>query len=261
MKKALLCLLVMFSAVTAFSQTEPGREKSESAIQKAKEKVAQTGSRDRLVFDFTYDNWYRKNLPGLSTKGMGFGFNFYFFYDILLGKSRFSVAPGIGFGVSNVEVNQQLAKRNDTTLVANFSTLTDDQKNVYRTKTNFTPFLDAQHISHYRINTLFLDIPVELRYRTKPNKRNKSVKVAVGFKGGILIENHTTVKNTGPDGNKEILKTAHYSDMSLFRYGPTFRIGYGPFSVIGYYGLGELFGSSGPQSIHPFSVGISVNGL
>jgi hypothetical protein len=252
----------MLFATAAFSQTEPGREKSESAMQKAKEKVAQTGSRDRLVVDFTYDNWYRKNLPaGVSTKSFGFGFNFYFFYDILLGKSRFSVAPGIGFGVSNVELTQQLLKKNDTTLVANFPTLSDDQKNSFRTKTNFSPFLDAQHIKHYRLNTLFLDIPVELRYRTKPNKRNKSVKVAIGFKGGVLIENHTTSKETGVDGNKEIVKTSHYSDLSTFRYGPTFRIGYGPFSIISYYGLGELFGSNGPQSIHPFSVGISINGL
>lgn len=255
MKKLLLLLLVVFTANTLFAQDTSANGNAAAAIaKKTKEKVAQTGSRDRLVLDFTYDNWIR-NVNGLSTKKMGFGFNLYFFYDVLLGKSRFSFAPGLGIGLSDVNTNQQLIKPGDSTTIDNYTA------NYDKTKTNFVPFQADQNIKRYMLNTLYVDIPIEFRYRSKPNKRNKSVKVAVGFKGGVLVENHTRVTQTGPDGNREVIKTRHYSDLSTFRYGPTLRIGYGPFSIIGYYGLGELFTSNGPQSIHPISVGISINGL
>ncbi len=242
MKRFLLLLTCSIFALGAYAQdTTATKDKT------VKEKVAQTGSRDRIVVEIGFDHWHQKEGKATDVKWFSRSYGFYFMYDLLLGKSRFSFAPGLGFGVSNVFTSKGLVEDSVGTRFASHleaSGVNDDD------------------VKKHKLVTNFIDIPLELRFRAKPNSKNKSFKFAVGFKGGVLFDSHTKIKFDSDARDKpRVVKVKNFIDLNRFRYGPTFRIGYGAFNVFGYYNLGELFKEAGPDGIHPFTVGISINGL
>lgn len=240
MKRFFLLLVCSVMALGAFAQEDT------SAIKKAKEKVAQTGSRDRLVFEIGFDNWHQQDGKVTDVKWYSRSYAFYFMYDILLGKSRFSVAPGLGFGISNVNTSKGLVEDSTSTYFADY---------------NQAYGIANDDVKKHKLSTAYVDIPLELRFRSKPNSRNKSFKLAIGFKGGVLFDSHTKLKYDTDRDKPRVVKVKNYADLNRFRYGPTFRFGYGAFNIFGFYNLGQLFTEDGPSGIHPFTVGISINGL
>lgn len=240
----MICLLLTGITTTWAQETEDDKKKDDD---KKNEEKVQSGSRDRLIVELNFVNWAQLDGKQVQTKWYSRGYNFYFMYDIILGKSRFSVAPGLGFGIENAVLEKALYQDTTTSYFVDFNDERVSPSN-------------ATDYKKYKLNTVYIDIPLELRFRGKPNARNKSFKMAVGFKGGINIDNHTKLKYEERD-KPRVQKNKNYDDIMMFRYGPTFRIGYGAINVVGYYNLGELFKSGGPSGIHPFSVGISINGL
>ena len=43
----------------------------------------------------------------------------------------------------------------------------------------------------------YVDVPLEIRFKTKADAQNQSFKFAVGFKGGYLVNSHTKYKDSG----------------------------------------------------------------
>ncbi len=215
------------------------QDESESA---EKKEPAENEASDRIVFGFSLDNWiYDKDeIDSLETKWNSWGFHFYYMYDVPMGKSRFSFAPGVGFSASWVKNNSSL---ND---------------NVDSIGTFFQPIP-----TDYKRNSLaasYFDIPVELRYRSKPNSKNKSFKLAVGCIGGVQLSNHTSTKAT-INGDTKITKDYRWDDIAKFRFGPTFRIGYGAINIFAYYSVLSHFKKDNGPDVHPFSAGFSINAL
>ena len=240
MKHFLLLLMCSVLGIGAFAQD------TTTVQDKVKEKVAQTGSRDRLIVEVGFDHWHQTDGKHTDVKWFSRSYGFYFMYDILIKKSRFSVAPGLGFGISNVFTSKGIVEDTASTYFADF----DDAYGIAE-----------DDVKKHKLTTSFIDLPVELRFRAKPNSRNKSFKVAVGFKAGVLFDSHTKLKYETEREKPRVVKVKNFADLNRFRYGPTFRIGYGPFNVFGYYNLSELFKEEGPGGIHPFTVGFSINGL
>ncbi len=243
MKKYFFTILLSSISLCLFAQ-EAGEDKTNS--EKAKEAVAamkpkSSGSRDRLVVDLTFDQWLH-NENGLKLKWHSRGFNTYFMYDIQLGKKKklFSVAPGLGISTSSIFHNTFLVE--DTVTGTELVVRNDNYK---RNKLGLT----------------YVDIPLELRFRSTPNAKNKSWKFALGFKAGVLIDSKTKVKQEDANGNMKIYKEKRYGDLNRFRYGATVRFGYGPFNFFGYYSLAKLFDKGMGPDITPISMGISINGL
>jgi hypothetical protein len=242
MKQLFIVLSAVCLTITAFSQTTDtlNHELKEKATA-LKEKAG--GSRDRIVVELTFDNWIH-NEDSLKVKWYSRGFNAYFMYDIQLGKKKlFAVAPGLGIGTSSIFTNSRLVE--DVDSLGGGTRLVERTDSYKKNKLGLT----------------YLDIPVELRFRSKPNAKNKSFKVAIGFKAGLLLDGKTKVKQKDADGNMKVYKEKRYDDLNRFRYGATFRIGYGPFSVIGFYSLSKIFDKGKGPGITPFSVGIAINGL
>lgn len=244
MKRFLLLLICNILVLGAYAQ-QPDSTGTENP-KKEKEKVAQTGSRDRIVVEVGFDNWNQADGKVTDVKWFSRSYGFYFMYDIILKKSRFSVAPGLGFGISNVFTSRGLVEDTVGTTFQNFSTAYG---------------VAEDDVKKHKLVTSFIDLPVELRYRAKPNKHNKSFKLAVGFKAGVLFDSHTKLKYTTANDKPRVEKVKNYVDLQRFRYGPTFRIGYGAFNVFGFYNIGTVFKESGPSGIHSYTVGISINGL
>ncbi len=240
--KRIITLALLLSSFVLFAQDDPNAApKEESMAKKAKEKVVNTGAKDRLVVDlFSFDNWVH-DVDSLNVDWYSRGFGMYFMYDIQLGKSRLSFAPGIGLNISNAYINTRLDDSVDS-LGTILRPITTDYK-------------------RHKLHLLFIDIPVELRYRSKPNEKNKSFKFAIGAKFGLKIDAHTKLVADDANGDRKVEKLKNFNDLSLIRFGPMVRVGYGAFNVFAYYGVTNMFKKDEGPKITSFSVGFSINGL
>lgn len=203
------------------------------------------GSRDRLVLDLNWNGWI--NTPdSVSVDWYSRGLNAYFMYDLQFGNSTFSLAPGIGLGFDNIYHNAQFSA-------------TDSMG------TLILPIPDSIDYKKNKFSTIYLDIPLELRFRSKPNSKNKSFKIGAGVKLGLLISSYTKFAGEGntfgiPQDEVK-LKIYKVPNMEKLRYGLTARVGYGPFNLVGFYGLSKLFEDGKGPGMSPITIGFSFNGL
>jgi len=230
MKKILFTIGLMAISFSVFSQ---------GAMNKAMTSVSH--SRDFLVISLTYDGWASK--PDSVGTGFNRGFNIAFMYDFPISKTKMSLAAGLGIGTSGVMLpDHELNMDDGTTDVPRFSA-TDDY-------------------SKYKVATTYLELPLELRYRSVPDNANKGFKAALGVKIGNLVNAHTKARsNLG--GAKHTVKEANKRFFNSWRYAATARIGYGNFALYGSYTLNGLFKDNGSSlaDIRPFSIGIAISGL
>ena len=219
------------------------------------------GSQDRLIGQITFDNWFHNaelsNGEDLQTEWYSRGVNIYVMYDIKFGdNSIFSIAPGIGYGHSSIFSNATIAQDS----AGSFFQPTPGEGDIG---------INGEEIQELKKNKLalnYLEVPIELRMRTRPNKKGNSFKVALGFKGGWMFDAHTKVKyevnKVSEDGTiTKKVKEKNIENIFKFRYGPTFRIGYSSINLIAYYGLSGVFEDGQGPDVTPFSIGISFNGL
>ncbi len=129
-----------------------------------------------------------------------------------------------------------------------------------------------KHIK-YSVNKLslvYVDLPIEIRFRTRPHPpkragmkvRKRNFRLALGFKVGYNIQSY--VKYDGDDFNslnKESIKYKKYriKNVNPFRYGVYVRVGYGKFSLYGFYSLSKLLKKDKGVDLQPYSLGLSVN--
>lgn len=178
--------------------------------------------------------------------------NIYYQYEIRILKSKFSFVPGIGFGLERYKFtnNYILINNNDNTS----SLVPAGQPGYPGTK-------KSQLITDY------FDIPLELRFSTRPEDPTKSFKVSIGGRVGYLFDSYTKIKY---DDNGETKKFKSHQSFNLnnFRYGLQARIGVGNFSIFGYYNLSPLFkngkdpspsANNVTTSMKNFTIGISLS--
>ena len=243
MKKYTYLLLLFFFATSlqVFAQEETIETTVETTDDFIEFKKNINKSKDRLVIDLSYDMLL--NLPdSIKTSGFSRGFNAYFTYDIVLGKSKFSVAPGIGIGNNNYFMNYSLSS---------------DSLGTY-----FNKISDDIDVKKTKIALSYIDIPLELRYRSTKKKKGSSWKLAAGIKAGMMIQNKWKYKGEDLSNNGSEVKFKSYDieNINKFRYGVMMRGGYGMWNVFAYYSLSDVFNDKGP-SMTPLSFGISINGL
>ena len=210
--------------------------------------MSRTG--DHFMLQLTSDHWIgTPDSIKSHMKGFSRGANVYVMLDKRFkSSSQFSVAFGLGVGTSNMY----------------FKKMSIDLKS----KTNKLPFnnLDSlDHFKKYKLTTAFLEIPVELRFAANPDNENKSIKAAIGFKVGTLLNVHTKGK-TLQDKNDATLNgyTAKETAKGFFnatRIAATARIGYGNFSVTGSYQLNNIFKDGVAADVKLFQIGLCVSGL
>lgn len=209
----------------------------------------------------------RPNIPGTFQLDLGFNFpsekggfntsffgsstvNLYYFYDMRLGKSKFSIHPGIGLGLERYKFN------NAKTLGYN-----DARDTVFMVSP------DLPNLRKSKLITNYVDIPFEVRFSSRPDDPNRSFKISLGFKVGVLYESFTKIKYS-EDGETKKIKDKQNFNLFPIRYGPYFRIGGGNFSVYASYTVSPLFKNRGfgelrsggniSENINNFTVGISL---
>lgn len=240
MKKLLILVLLLtgFTAVN-YAQDVTVNEEEES-LEFVKEKQE---PRDRFVFNLTFDNVFHKETNGFETSWASRGVGLYYMYDIPIKKSRISIAPGIGFSHVSYYHN---------------SNMVEDSTGTY-----FNPipdYKDNDDFKKHKLAVNYVDVPVELRFFSKPSKKGNVFKAAVGFRASVRLTAVNKETNKDNDYYKKF-KTKGYKDVSIFRGGPTLRLGYGAFNVIAFYSVTDLFKKNQGPAMTPFSIGISITGL
>ena len=110
-----------------------------------------------------------------------------------------------------------------------------------------------------KLNTLYADIPLEIRFKSKPNGEG-GLNATLGLKVGVLLDAHTKYKGndlaTGSD--KVNVKDRLVPELEKYRCGITARIGVGKFYFFGCYSLTTLFKKNNGPDMYPISFGISI---
>ncbi len=248
MKKYSILLLALISfSLFSFAQEKRGvlDDGIEDEIKEELQQNIPNESRDRLIFEFTHDNWLNKP-DNVDLRWYNRGFNTYVMYDISLGeKGNVGFAPGVGISANNVYYNGRM--------------LYDDSLDqVY-----FEKLADELDINTNKIGTTFLEVPLELRLRTNPDRNLKRWKLALGLRGGYLLNGHTKYKGQqyAANGGFESVKVKdlRIPSISKYRLGTSLRLGYGNFNIIGYLALTPFFERDRGPDIQQFSIGFSFN--
>ena len=153
--------------------------------------------------------------------------NLYYQYDVRILKSSFSFVPGIGLSLERFKFS------NDNTL----GYADGDLESIVMISPADAGFTDIKK-SHLITN--YIDVPLEIKYSTKPDDPARSFKISVGGRVGYLYDSFTKVKYK-EDGDVKKLKNKEDFNLNKFRYGLSGRIGIGNFSFFCYYNLTPLF--------------------
>lgn len=205
---------------------------------------------DHLVLQLSSDHWIgTPDSIKSHIKGLSRGLNMYVMLDKpFRANPRFSVAFGLGIGSSNIyfrKMSIDIKSKNTVLPFNNLDTL--------------------QRFKKYKLSTTFLEIPLELRFSADPENPNKSIKGAIGFKLGTLLNAHTKGKilqdKEGRNINSYTAKENNKSFFNSTRLAITARAGYGNFSLFGSYQLNNIFKDGVAADVKLFQIGLSLAGL
>jgi Outer membrane protein beta-barrel domain len=247
MKKLVGMALLIFLGHAVFAQsdtTKDGKKKPTYAS-------LNLGNRanDHFMIELSYDNWLGKT-DSMNTSGLSRGFAFYFMYDFpFKSDPHFSVGAGIGIDASNIFFH------NTDVLVA----AAGNQTLAFPNTSN------SDHFKKYKLVLTNLEVPLELRYAFNPENTNKSWKIALGLKAGVLLSAYTKGKNlenaAGQITNSFIEKQSSKQFFNGTRIVGTARISYGWIGVFTQLQLTSLIKSGAGPSINPYSIGLVLSGL
>lgn len=246
MQKLFLTLFVSFFLLTVSAQ-ETTSETQKGVSPEVKAKVNK--AKDRILLELGLNQMI--NAPSnVKFSALSRSFNAYFTYDVVFGKSNFSIAPGAGIGTDNFYHKKNgIAWSNNTHLKD--------------TVTSFPTLSDSVTAKKSKLGLTYFDIPVEFRFRSTPNKKNTSWKLAAGFKFGFLIGSKW--KYRGEDlttGTGDVrFKEFKVEGLNKFRYSVYARGGYGIFNVFMNYQISSVFQKGKGPQMYPLQFGIAICGL
>ena len=236
-----LLLAGFFASIDTYSQeTEPIEKK------KSKGRPDIPGS---FVLEFGFNQ--PANQPD-SLFDIGFWgsrtLNVYYQQDLRIGKSKFSVHPGIGFGLERYKLN-------------NYYTLGEVEDGTSKSIEFVPAWTDYPGVKKSMIIANYIDIPLEIRFSTKPEDPSRSFRASIGGRVGYLFDSATKIKYK-QDGENKKIKDKQNFNLNYARYGAFVKIGAGNFTVFTYYNFSPVFQKNkGPQKteMNNITIGISLS--
>jgi len=241
MKLSLTVCLLATTAFPVLAQTD-GPSKS-SGKPPVKVDLGKRPS-DHLMLQFGYSGWAPRP-DSILTTGFSRTFNAQFLFDFpFKADPRFSVGLGVGVGTDNIYLDRTTVDLKGRTQVA------------FRRDT-------VSRYKRYKLTSVHMEVPLELRYASKPANMNKSFKAAVGLRMGLPWTMYSKAKvDRDVNGNGGyVLKEKDTKFMNGLRALATLRVGYGNVSLFGTYSLTPVFKEGlGPQ-VNTWTGGLCLSGL
>lgn|GEM_PF-152371 len=185
-----------------------------------------------------------------ATKGFSREFNFSFMLDkAFKSNPHYSLGFGIGYSSSNLFFNGKYLDVKAT------STELPVSENITGTTNSFNKF---------KVVLNYFEVPLELRYSANMENPNKGFRLALGLKGGLMLNAHSKGKNEMDSDGSTVYGKGYIEKQYSKRYfkntrvSGTIRVGYGLFSVFGTYQLTQLLNTGAGPALHPYSVGLAL---
>lgn len=194
--------------------------------------------KDQLSFSFNSTQLIQ-NESNVKLSPFSRGINLQMMYPFVGSKSNIAMAIGFGLACQNYYLDQFINYNNDSLW--------------------FSVIPDSLNLKKYKLNTNYITVPIELRFRTNPNSNNKSFKIYAGFRVGMLINNHTKYVGYDPNTDDKIKKKKYnIKHIQQFDYGFTLRVGSGKIMLNGYYSLSKLFDDNKCCELIPYEIGLTL---
>jgi hypothetical protein len=192
---------------------------------------------DRLIVDIVYNDWYGDRSMFDNNWG-SIGINTQLMFDVVLTSAN-TMSFGWGLGWSRTN---------------NFSSL-QLERDVEEEATYLSSFSAGEEPLRYRFVANYVELPLELRFRTKGYQHFKFM---IGGKIGYQINAFDQSVNR-IDGNTYKTRTYNFADRNLLRYGATMRVGIRNWALFGEFFFSELFRNEASVYLLPFSCGVSIS--
>lgn len=240
MKKGLFFLFVFLStAFASWAQNPPVTPTdplpaNPRAVKKPKRQ-------DQILLDLHGSQILRQEGQKVRNKWYSYGFSFQLMWDQPIKKTPISFAAGVGVSNENYFIDRQ----------------------INRDATNSTYLTAFQNdFKRYKLSTTHIEIPVEMRFRIQPDRRN-TFKINLGFKVGYQLLARTKYVgkgyNYGVLDDKVKLKEYNIPGINNLKYGVYMRLSYSRYGITAYYQLSEMFREGrGPNGWNPISIGVTV---
>ena len=221
----------------------------DSTVKKKKAPINLSGrANDHFMIQLGYAGWAGKP-DSINTGGFSKSFNVYFMFDFPFKTNpKLSMAFGPGISSDHIQFKKTYVGIKDITETLQFR----DQS-------------DTNHFKKTKLNTTYLEAPVEFRYTANPLNSDKSFKFAIGAKVGTMINAHTRNKEwenkSGNTLNSYMMKESSKRFFNTTRLVGTARVGLGHFTLYGSYQITSLFKEGVAAEIRPFSIGLTISGL
>lgn len=155
---------------------------------------------------------------GLKQSKISTGFTFGFLRDMPINKARtWSIAAGLGYGIYNLNQNLLISKTNgDISYSINDTVAFDKNKLILN----------------------YIELPIELRWRTSTPDSHKFWRIYTGFKFSYLVFDRLKYVDENND-----YTVRNNADLNKLRYGAYVALGYNTWNFNVYYGLNPIFKS------------------
>lgn len=205
---------------------------------------------DHFMIQYGSDNWI--NAPdSINTSGFSRHFNVYALFDKpFKNNPRLSIGFGAGIGSSNIFFS---------------NTYVDIKSN--STALPFTNVSLTNRFDKFKLTSIYLEVPVELRWAQDPENTGRGFKAALGLKAGTLIKSFTKGKNLlDPNGvsvydSRYIVKESSKRFINGNRISLTGRVGYGNISLHGSYAFTGVLRTTAGPTMNNLSIGLTLSGL
>ncbi len=207
-----------------------------------------------LIVDIGVNTWSETptNLQLNTFQSKTFSFTYY--WDLPIGQKGLTFTPGVGLGTERYSFDQAFTIGSIADGDGVRTITADDLRDVIQ---------DGSTLGKTKAGMNYLDIPLEFRYYARGNDYSRGFRVALGAKVGVLYSSFTKYKYEDLAGRNRMVKDRKDMGLNRFRYGVQGRVGWGGFSLFGFYELSEKWdvAPEGGAETNTFTFGISLTGF
>jgi len=173
---------------------------------------------DQFYCGFTY-NILLNRADGISQNKFSSGFTGGFLRDMPINKKRtIAIASGIGVSYNKYFQNLVIAKSNGVPV--------------------YNPTTPGVNYSKNKFDQVFVDVPIEFRWRNSTPESHKFWRIYSGIKLSYLVANKSRYID-----NQYNIKVTRNNDFNKFQAGAYLAFGYNTWNFYAHYGLTSLFRS------------------